>query len=100
MVFFFPRVVVSHRGYSGSGRRRAFRVEARRQERENSDFSSQIQGLIDADGTAGRIALSAEPGALGKAGAAVNKLLEDLENRYAQLQDRAEQLFQRLVEHL
>ena len=72
-------------------------VWKRRQERAVSDFSSQIQGLIDADGTAGRIALSAEPGALGKLGAAVNKLLEDLENRGAQLQDR-EQLFQRLVE--
>ena len=69
----------------------------RRQERAVNDFSSQIQGLIARGGAAGRIALSAEPGALGKLGAAVNKLLEDLEQRGAQLQDR-EQLFQRLVE--
>jgi len=72
-------------------------VWKRRQERAVNDFSSQIQGLIDVGGAAGRIALSAEPGALGKLGAAVNKLLEDLERRGAQLQDR-EQLFQRLVE--
>jgi diguanylate cyclase (GGDEF)-like protein/PAS domain S-box-containing protein len=72
-------------------------VWKRRQERAVNDFSSQIQGLIDAGGAAGRIALGAEPGALGKLGAAVNKLLEDLEHRGAQLQDR-EQLFQRLVE--
>ncbi len=69
----------------------------RRQERAVNDFSSQIQYLIDEGGAAGRIAPSTEPGALGKLGAAVNKLLEDLERRGAQLQDR-EQLFQRLVE--
>ncbi len=72
-------------------------VWKRRQERAVNDFSSQIQYLIDEGGAAGRIAPSAEPGALGKLGAAVNKLLEDLEQRGAQLQDR-EQLFQRLVE--
>ena len=69
----------------------------RRHERAVNDFSSQIQFLISEGGAAGRIALSAEPGALGKLGAAVNNLLEDLEQRGAQLQDR-EQLFQRLVE--
>jgi diguanylate cyclase (GGDEF)-like protein/PAS domain S-box-containing protein len=69
----------------------------RRQERAVNDFSRQIQGLIDAGGAAGRIALNAEPGALGKLGGAVNKLLEDLEHRGSLLQDR-EQLFQRLVE--
>jgi diguanylate cyclase (GGDEF)-like protein/PAS domain S-box-containing protein len=69
----------------------------RRQERAVNDFSSQIQFLINEGGAAGRIAQSAEPGALGKLGAAVNNLLEDLEQRGAQLQDR-EQLFQRLVE--
>jgi diguanylate cyclase (GGDEF)-like protein/PAS domain S-box-containing protein len=69
----------------------------RRQERAVNDFSRQIQFLIDEGGAAGRIALAAEPGALGKLGAAVNKLLEDLQLRGAQLQDR-EQLFQRLVE--
>ena len=69
----------------------------RRQERAVNDFSSQIQYLIDEGGADGRIAPSADPGALGKLGAAVNKLLEDLAHRGAQLQDR-EQLFQRLVE--
>jgi diguanylate cyclase (GGDEF)-like protein/PAS domain S-box-containing protein len=69
----------------------------RRQERAVNDFSSQIQYLINAGEAAGRIAPSAEPGALGKLGTAVNNLLEDLEQRGAQLQDR-EQLFQRLVE--
>jgi diguanylate cyclase (GGDEF)-like protein/PAS domain S-box-containing protein len=69
----------------------------RRQERAVNDFSSQIQYLVSEGGASGRIALNAEPGALGRLGAAVNKLLEDLELRGAQLQDR-EQLFQRLVE--
>ena len=69
----------------------------RRQERAVNAFSSQIQYLVNEGGASGRIALSAEPGALGRLGAAVNKLLEDLELRGAQLQDR-EQLFQRLVE--
>ncbi len=72
-------------------------VWKRRQERAVNDFSSQIQYLIDEGGAAGRIAPGAEPGALSRLGAAVNKLLEDLEHRGAQLQDR-EQLFQRLVE--
>jgi diguanylate cyclase (GGDEF)-like protein/PAS domain S-box-containing protein len=72
-------------------------VWKRRQERAVNDFSSQIQYLIGEGGAAGRIAPSVEPGALRKLGAAVNKLLEDLEQRGAQLQDR-EQLFQRLVE--
>jgi diguanylate cyclase (GGDEF)-like protein/PAS domain S-box-containing protein len=72
-------------------------VWKRRQERAVNEFSRQIQYLIDVGGAAGRLALSAEPGALRKLGAAVNKLLEDLEQRGAQLQDR-EQLFQRLVE--
>ena len=76
----------------------------RRQERAVDDLSSRIQYLLDAAGAPERmglaperIALAAEPGALGKLGAAVNKLLEDLQLRGAQLQDR-EQLFQRLVE--
>ncbi len=72
-------------------------VWKRRQERAVNDFSSQIQYLIDEGGAAGRVAPSTEPGALRKLGGAVNKLLEDLEQRGAQLQDR-EQLFQRLVE--
>jgi len=69
----------------------------RRQERAVDAFSSQIQYLISQGGASGRIALSTEPGALGKLGGTVNKLLEDLELRGAQLQDR-EHLFQRLVE--
>ena len=60
-------------------------------------FSSKIQFLINDGGAAGRIALNGEPGALGRLGGAVNRLLEDLELRGAQLQDR-EHLFQRLVE--
>jgi diguanylate cyclase (GGDEF)-like protein/PAS domain S-box-containing protein len=72
-------------------------VWKRRQERAVNDFSRQIQYLIDAGGTTGRLAPGAEPGALSKLGAAVNKLLEDLELRGARLEDR-EQLFQRLVE--
>jgi diguanylate cyclase (GGDEF)-like protein/PAS domain S-box-containing protein len=69
----------------------------RRQERAVDEFSSRIQGLIDRGGAIEGIALAAEPGRLGKLGAAVNKLLEDLRLRGAQLQDR-ETLFQRLVE--
>src|SRR5471032_363382 len=72
-------------------------VWKRRQERAVNDFSKQIHYLIDAGGTTGRLAPGAEPGALSKLGAAVNKLLEDLEQRGARLEDR-EQLFQRLVE--
>jgi diguanylate cyclase (GGDEF)-like protein/PAS domain S-box-containing protein len=69
----------------------------RRQERAVNDFSSRIHALIREGGASGRIALNAEPGALGRLGAAVNKLLEDVQLRGLQLQDR-EQLFQRLVE--
>ena len=75
----------------------AFYALKRRQERAVNAFSSQIQFLIGGGGASGRIALNGEPGALGRLGGAVNKLLEDLELRGAQLQDR-EQLFQRLVE--
>ena len=64
----------------------------RRQERAVNDFSSQIERLVHAGGAAGRIGLGSEPGALGKLGESVNKLLADLEARGAQLQDR-EQLF-------
>jgi diguanylate cyclase (GGDEF)-like protein/PAS domain S-box-containing protein len=72
-------------------------VWKRRQERAVNYFSKQIQFLLEEGGTAGRIAPGTEPGVLGKLGAMVNKLLEDLEARGAQLEDR-EQLFQRLVE--
>jgi diguanylate cyclase (GGDEF)-like protein/PAS domain S-box-containing protein len=69
----------------------------RRQERAVDNFSSRIQNLIDGGESIAGIALAAEPGALGKLGTAVNKLLEDLQQRGTQLQDR-EALFQRLVE--
>jgi diguanylate cyclase (GGDEF)-like protein/PAS domain S-box-containing protein len=69
----------------------------RRQERAVNAFSNQIRSLISEGGATGRIVLNGEPGELGRLGAAVNKLLEGLELRGAQLQDR-EQLFQRLVE--
>ncbi len=72
-------------------------VWKRRQESAVNDFSKQIQYLIGKGGAAGRSALSEEPGALGRLGGAVNRLLEDLQQRGALLQDR-EQLFQRLVE--
>src|SRR5258708_36325650 len=72
-------------------------VWKRRQERAVNDFSRQIQFLLDEGGTAGRIAPGTEPGALGKLGAAVNKLLEDLQTRGAQLEDR-EPLFPRPVQ--
>jgi diguanylate cyclase (GGDEF)-like protein/PAS domain S-box-containing protein len=68
-----------------------------RQERAVNDFSTQISFLIQAGGSSERIALEGRPGALGQLGSTVNKLLEDLEQRGARLQDR-EQLFQRLVE--
>jgi diguanylate cyclase (GGDEF)-like protein/PAS domain S-box-containing protein len=67
-----------------------------RQERAVKDFSTQIRHLLQGSAP-GRVALEQKPGALGQLGSAVNKLLEDLEQRGARLQDR-EQLFQRLVE--
>lgn len=69
----------------------------RRQERAVNALSSRIQDLIAEGGAPGRIALNTGPGALGRLGAAVNKLLEDVQLRGSLLQDR-EQLFQRLME--
>jgi diguanylate cyclase (GGDEF)-like protein/PAS domain S-box-containing protein len=69
----------------------------RRQERAVNDFSEQIRRLTFAAGTAGRIGLGGNPKSLEQLGAAVNKLLENLEQRGANLHGR-EQLFQRLVE--
>jgi diguanylate cyclase (GGDEF)-like protein/PAS domain S-box-containing protein len=70
----------------------------RRQERAVSEFSEQLWQLTrDASAGSGRIALDAKPRALGRLGSAVNKLLENLEQRGARLDDR-EQLFRRLVE--
>ncbi len=68
-----------------------------RQERAVADFSNQIAQLSREMGAPGRIVLDGKPGAIGKLGDAVNKLLEKVEQRGARLQDR-EQLFQRLVE--
>ena len=71
-------------------------VWKQRQERAVKDFSTQIRYLLSGNAP-GRVTLEPKPGALGQLGSAVNKLLEDLEQRGARLQDR-EQLFQRLVE--
>jgi diguanylate cyclase (GGDEF)-like protein/PAS domain S-box-containing protein len=72
-------------------------VRKRRQERAVDNFSEQVRQLTRQSGAAGRIELDGNPKALGQLGSAVNKLLEDLEQRGARLMDR-EQLFQRLVE--
>jgi diguanylate cyclase (GGDEF)-like protein/PAS domain S-box-containing protein len=69
----------------------------RRQERAVNDFSAQVWQLSREAGAAGRIGVKGKTEALGELGSAVNKLLENLEQRGARLQDR-EQLFQRLVE--
>ena len=72
-------------------------VWKRRQERAVTDFSEQVRRLTFESGTAGRIGLEGKPESLERLGAAVNKLLESLEQRGANLHGR-EQLFQRLVE--
>jgi len=72
-------------------------VRKRRQERAVDKFSEQVRQLTGEAGAAARISLEGNPKALGQLGSAVNKLLEDLEQRGARLMDR-EQLFQRLVE--
>jgi diguanylate cyclase (GGDEF)-like protein/PAS domain S-box-containing protein len=72
-------------------------VWKRRQERAVTEFSEQIRRLTFESGTAGRIGLEGKPESLERLGAAVNKLLESLEQRGAHLHGR-EQLFQRLVE--
>jgi diguanylate cyclase (GGDEF)-like protein/PAS domain S-box-containing protein len=69
----------------------------RRQERAVNEFSEQVRRLTSDAGPAARILLNGKTEALGQLGAAVNKLLEKLEQRGARLQDR-ELLFQRLVE--
>ncbi|MGO9932105.1 MAG: EAL domain-containing protein [Steroidobacteraceae bacterium] len=68
-----------------------------RQERAVAEFSNQIARLTRGSGAPGRIALEGKPEALSQLGSAVNRLLEDLEQRGARLRDR-ERLFQRLVE--
>ena len=72
-------------------------VRKRRQERAVNRFSEQVLQLTSGAGPAGRIGLEGNPKALGQLGSAVNKLLEDIEQRGARLLDR-ELLFQRLVE--
>jgi diguanylate cyclase (GGDEF)-like protein/PAS domain S-box-containing protein len=72
-------------------------VRRRRQELAVSEFSEQVWRLTREAGATARIGLDGGPKALGQLGSAVNKLLEDLEQRGARLLDR-EQLFQRLVE--
>jgi diguanylate cyclase (GGDEF)-like protein/PAS domain S-box-containing protein len=72
-------------------------VRKRRQERAVSDFSEQIRRLTFETGTTARIRLEGKPESLEQLGAAVNKLLENLEQRGANLHGR-EQLFKRLVE--
>jgi len=69
----------------------------RRQERFVKEFSAQVRRLTREAGSAERISLVGKPESLEKLGSAVNKLLDDLEQRGARLLDR-EQLFQRLVE--
>src|SRR3984893_9398748 len=72
-------------------------LRKRRQERAVNEFSEQVRQLTREAGVAGRVGLEGGPKALGQLGSAVNKLLENLEQRGARLLDR-EQLFQRLVE--
>jgi diguanylate cyclase (GGDEF)-like protein/PAS domain S-box-containing protein len=70
----------------------------RRQERAVHEFSDQLLRLTRDAGATGRIGIHGKPaGLLRQLGTAVNKLLEDVEQRGARLLDR-EQLFQRLVE--
>ncbi len=69
----------------------------RRRERAVSEFSEQVRQLDVEPGSAARLGLAGKSEALDRLGAAVNKLLENLEKRGANLQGR-EQLFQRLVE--
>jgi diguanylate cyclase (GGDEF)-like protein/PAS domain S-box-containing protein len=69
----------------------------RRQDRAVNELSAQVWQLTRNAGVVGRIGLEGKPEALGQLGSAVNKLLENLEQRGARLLDR-EQLFQRLVE--
>ena len=75
----------------------ALLVWKRRQENAVTDFAEQIRRLTFEAGTAGRIVLAGKHESMEQLGFAVNKLLENLEQRGANLNGR-EQLFQRLVE--
>ena len=72
-------------------------VRKRRQERAVSEFSKPGHAAHARARAPWAHRARRAAGALGQLGAAVNKLLENLEQRGARLQDR-EQLFQRLVE--
>jgi diguanylate cyclase (GGDEF)-like protein/PAS domain S-box-containing protein len=72
-------------------------VWKRRQEQAVTEFSEQIRRLTFESGTAGRLGLEGKQKSLEQLGAAVNRLLESLEQRGASMQGR-EQLFQHLVE--
>jgi len=72
-------------------------VWQRRQQLAVDKFSEQIRRVTFEPGGAGRIGLEGNPKSLEELGSAVNKLLENLEARGANLHGR-EQLFQRLVE--
>jgi diguanylate cyclase (GGDEF)-like protein/PAS domain S-box-containing protein len=74
-----------------------FVARQRRQERVVADFAEQVRRLTFETGITGRISLEGKPESLERLGAAVNRLLENLEQRGANLRGR-EQLFQRLVE--
>jgi diguanylate cyclase (GGDEF)-like protein/PAS domain S-box-containing protein len=69
----------------------------RRQARAVSEFSEQIRRVTFESGITGRVGLEGKSESLEQLGATVNKLLENLEQRGANLQGR-EQLFERLVE--
>ena len=70
---------------------------SRRRDLAVSEFSEQIRRLTIEPGIAGRVGLAGQSQSLELLGEAVNKLLDNLEQRGATLQGR-EQLFQRLVE--
>jgi diguanylate cyclase (GGDEF)-like protein/PAS domain S-box-containing protein len=81
----------------------ALAVARRRQERAVSEFYEQVRRLkFEANGQGqnggfGRIRTDGSPESLGRLGTAMNRLLENLEERGAHLRSR-EQLFERLVE--
>ena len=72
-------------------------VSKRRQDRAVNEFSEQLLRLTRDAGTAARVGVEGRSAKLGKLVSAVNRLLEDIEQRGARLLDR-EQLFQRMVE--
>jgi diguanylate cyclase (GGDEF)-like protein/PAS domain S-box-containing protein len=69
----------------------------KRQERAVSDFSEQLRRLAFESGATGRIGQQGSPKSLEPLRTAVNKLLENFEQRGANMHGR-EQMFQRLVE--